>query len=569
MPADSSVTASGPESSAATETPPEIGSGPDRARTAGSVLRPQPTAFLRRLWHSGYRHALIATLVAAVLAWGYLLLPPVDTDMAAQLARADFAGKYPVSIIDFRWFGGTVVYGYTLWVSAATAVIGTKVTGAIAAIIGTWYTTRLLNRLVPSRPVLGGVAAAVTQVGNIVEGRITFACGLACGLIALTLFTTRRIPRWAAISLAVLLSLLCGGASPVAALLLWIAGGTALLLRRPGAAAALILPSALTVGIITLVFGDGGKQPFTFLDCLKALAALGIVLITVPRRCRAIRVGALLGIVMVLAAFVLPTPVGSNANRLSLLFAVPIAASFIHWRSRALTAVALVGALAVQLPVNWGTINTIGKTSGYSGYYSPVLAEIAARGRLTGRVEVPEIEGHWDSVYLARGVPLARGWLRQTDVRLNDDVFYKQDPTLASYRQFLTTNAVQYVAVPDADLTKFGKAEYHLIENKLPYLTPVWTNAHWTLYAVDGFAPLVDPPAKVLSQQPNAIVLSAPPASTTEIRLRWYRWLGMESSDKGACIAQHGLYVELRTSIGGNYTFNSKFPIGTGHCPKD
>jgi hypothetical protein len=41
---------------------------------------------------------------------------------------------------------------------------------------------------------------------------------------------------------------------------------------------------------------------------------------------------------------------------------------------------------------------------------------------LTGRVEVPEMAGHWDAVYLARGLPLARGWLRQTDVRLNDEV---------------------------------------------------------------------------------------------------------------------------------------------------
>ena len=52
------------------------------------------------------------------------------------------------------------------------------------------------------------------------------------------------------------------------------------------------------------------------------------------------------------------------------------------------------------------------------------------------------------------------------------------------------------------------------------------------------------------------------------MRLRWYRWLGMESQDKQACIAQDGLYVTLHTGRGGNYTFNSRFPIGTGHCPK-
>lgn len=529
----------------------------------------RPAAFARRVWRSGYRPTLIATGFAVLLAWGFLLLPPMNSDLAAQLARADFASRYPVSIIDFRWFGGTVEYGYTLWASALMAHLGTKVTGALAAVIGTWYTTRLLNRLKPARPVLGGMAAAVTQVANVVEGRITFACGLACGLVAITLFTTTRVPRWLAVSLAVLFSLLCGGASPVAALLLWVAGGAALLMRRPLAAAVLILPSGLATAVIAIVFGDGGHQPFTFLDCLKSLTALAIVLATVPRRCHPVRLGAGIGIVLLVLAFLLPTPVGSNATRLGVLFALPVAASFVHWRTRVLTALALIAVLALQLPVNPATVASTGRVSGYSAYYTALSEEILSRGPLTGRVEVPEMAGHWDSVYLARGVPLARGWLRQTDVRLNDAIFYKRKPTPVSYQQFLTDNAVQYVAVPDAELTAFGRDELALISTGLPYLTPAWRNAHWTLYEVTDFAPLVDAPAQVLSQQPDAIVVSVPPNSSIWVRLRWYRWLGMESQDKQACIAQDGLYVRLNTGpSGGNYTFNSHFPIGTGHCPK-
>jgi hypothetical protein len=527
----------------------------------------QPVAFGRRIWRSGYRPALIATGVGALLAWGFLLLPPMNTDLAAQLARADFASNYPISIIDFRWFGGTVEYGYTLWASALMAHLGTKVTGALAAVIGTWYTSRLLHRLQPSRPVLGGIAAAVTQVANVVEGRITFACGLTCGLIAVTLFTTIRLPRWLAVSLAVLFSLLCGGASPVAALLLWVAGGVALLLRRPLAAAVLIVPSGITSAIISVVFGDGGHQPFTFFDWLFSSSALLIVLITAPRRCRPIRLGAGVGLLLLLAAFVLPTPVGSNADRLSLLFALPVVAAFIRWHSRTLTVLALLGVLVLQLPVKVSTVASTGRASGYSGYYNPVIYEILSRGPLTGRVEVPEMAGHWDSVYLARGVPLARGWLRQTDVRLNDAVFYKRKPTPQTYHTFLLDNAVQYVALPDAELTRYGRDERALIGSGLPYLAPIWRNEHWVVYEVGGASPLVDPPGRVISQRPDAIVVSLPANQTIRIRLRWYRWLGMESQDKQACIAQDGLYVTLHTGTGGNYTFNSKFPIGTGHCP--
>jgi hypothetical protein len=119
-------------------------SGPRRART---ISRASVAA--RRLWDSDYRPALIATGVATLLAWGFLLLPPMNTDMSAQLARADFAGRYPLSIVDFRWFGGTVVYGYTLWASILMAHVGTKLTGAVAAVVGTWFTSRLLGRVRP------------------------------------------------------------------------------------------------------------------------------------------------------------------------------------------------------------------------------------------------------------------------------------------------------------------------------------------------------------------------------------------------------------------------------------
>jgi hypothetical protein len=537
------------------------------AQAASAPEQRRRGPWLIRLWRSGYRPALIATGFAAFLAWGFLLLPPQDTDLAAQLARADFAEHYPLSIIDFRWFGGTVGYGYTLWAATVMAVLGTKVTGAIAAVIGTWYTTRLLNRLAPSRPVLGGMAAAVTEVGNVIEGRITFACGLACGLAAVAVLTTTRMPRWLAYSVGVLLSLLCGGASPVAAVLLWLAGGTALLMRRPGMAATLILPSAASMSIISIVFGDGGQQPFTFLDALKSVTALLIVIVVVPRRCRSIRIGAALGLLFVIAAFVLPTPVGSNSDRLCLLFALPITASFVHWPSRTWTTAAIAGVLALQLPVTVGTWASTGKVSGYSAYYAPVISAIHSRGRLTGRVEVPETAGHWDSVYLARQVPLARGWLRQTDVRLNDAVFYKRNPTEASYLTFLIDNAVSYVAVPDAALTHFGVVEKALINTGLPYLTKVWSNKHWVMYAVAGKPSLVDPPSQVVSETPNAIVVKVPANTIVNVRLRWYPWLGIESRDKGACIAQNGLYVTLATSVGGSYTFNSKFPEGTGHCP--
>jgi hypothetical protein len=536
-----------------------IGPTPRRAASRAGVAA-------RRLWDSDYRPALIATAAAMLLAWGFLLLPPMNTDMSAQLARADFAGRYPLSIIDFRWFGGTVVYGYTLWASVLMAHVGTKLTGAIAAIVGTWFTTRLLGRVRPAHPVIGGLAAAVTQVANVVEGRITFAVGLACGLIAVSLVTSTRLPRPAAAGLAALFGALCGGASPVAALLLGIPGAVALLTGRRQDAALLILPAAATAAVTAVVFGDGGRQPFSFLDCARSVVALAVVLAVVPVRCRSLRIGAALGIVLVVAAFVLPTPVGSNAARLSLLFALPVTAAFAELRTPARRALLLVGMCALQLPVSPSAIASTGQISGYSDYYRPVIGAMQARGPLTGRVEVPEMAGHWDAVYLARGVSLARGWLRQTDVRLNDQVFYQHDPTPETYWAFLHDNAVQYVALPDAPLTSVGAEEADLIASRLPYLEPVWLNSHWTLYEVLDPTALVDPPGHVVRQNPDTITITVPAGSRVDVRLRWYRWLGLRSDDPQACIERDGLYATLYTGLGGTYTFDSGFPTGSGHC---
>ena len=110
-------------------------------------------------------------------------------DLSAQLARADFARGHPLSPIDLRWFGGTQPFGYSLWVPAVMAVLTPRVVGAIAAVVSTWLTTRLMQRAGAARPVVGGVAAAICQASNLAEGRVAFAAGMAFGLAALDLLT--------------------------------------------------------------------------------------------------------------------------------------------------------------------------------------------------------------------------------------------------------------------------------------------------------------------------------------------------------------------------------------------
>src|SRR5690348_17828349 len=98
--------------------------------------------------------------------------------------------------------------------------IGVRFTGVLATVIATWLTARLLVRTGGRRAPWGATAAAVTLGSNLIEGRVTFACGIARGLAALRAITRIGAPRriWAGV-----LSFLAGAASPVAALLLAVA----------------------------------------------------------------------------------------------------------------------------------------------------------------------------------------------------------------------------------------------------------------------------------------------------------------------------------------------------------
>jgi hypothetical protein len=507
------------------------------------------------------RPALIATAVAAVLAISYLAAPLMGGDLSAQLARADFAGAHPLGLVDLRWFGGTLPFGYSLWVPQVMAWLGPRVVGAIAAVAATWITTRLLQRAGAARPTAGGVAAAICQASNLAEGRIAFAAGLAFGLAALLLLTDavntvntantanasepRLRSRYA---LAAVAALLAGAANPVAALLLWLCAAVALIQRRIKAAAVLLIASAIPVVIISGVFADGGRQLFNPVDALRAALASVLVAVFVPRRHRAVRLGALLGLVMVVAAYLLPTAVGGNAIRLTLLFAVPVVAAFVDWRWWA-AVLAVIATAVVQSPVTLGTLTGAGAPATRASYYTPLLNEIRAQGPLTGRVEVPELTGHWEAVYVARQLPLARGWLRQVDTELNGNVFYDHKPTAADYKSWLATNAVQYVAVPDARLTFYGKREASLIATTLPYLDDVWHDRNWTLYRVANPVPIVEAPGTLISENADSITFTAPAGKDVRLNVRWFRWLSVDPAG-GSCITRDGDAVIFRAGPG-------------------
>ena len=72
---------------------------------------------------------------------------------------------------------------------------------------------------------------------------------------------------------------------------------------------------------------------------------------------------------------------------------------------------------------------------------------------------MPPTANHWESAYLAPNFELARGWLRQLDTT-RDDIFYAEGAlNERSYGRWLRSNAIPYVALPDAPLDYSSIAE--------------------------------------------------------------------------------------------------------------
>ena len=160
---------------------------------------------------------------------------------------------------------------------------------------------------------------------TLITGRLTFALG--AGVRARRGAGGRARAggwAWSACALGVLTSL----SSPVAGAFLALGGG-GVVARRAAAAwpVALAASALLPAGAVALAFPEGGTFPFVASSFWPALAAAVALAALLPPSPRVLRIGAALYAAAIVAAFVLPTPMGGNVVRLGALLAGPVAAA--------------------------------------------------------------------------------------------------------------------------------------------------------------------------------------------------------------------------------------------------
>jgi hypothetical protein len=488
------------------------------------------------------RFLLAPTLVTAVLSIAYLLIAPLSADHAAQTFRTELFEQAGPVLWNNYWFGGHHLPTYSVVAPALGSWIGFRIMG-VAAVLGTvaLYST-IVYRHWGERALVGALWFSAAVTVSLYSGRLTFALGVLLAMAAV--FAAQR--GWRAVSIALALSVAL--ASPVAALFLACCGtahwvnsiltlgtdgeppGRATVRRHDLRGLEIAAAAFFTAAFIALLFPGGGDEPYVWTSFVPAIGLTLAAAALLPRGERLVRTGMLVYAAALAGAFVIATPMGGNANRLGVLL---VGSLFLcaSWplRFRQMNLRTTATALLLPLLLAWQFYPMIRdlelvheEPAVAASFYRPVEEALGPRlQREPARVEVLPIDSHWESARLAPGIPLARGWERQTDRRLNR-LFYRDRLDPARYLRWLRSLAVGFVAVPQGTpLDYSAETEAALISTSPAFLRELPPVPGWRLYRVLGATPMIDPPARLTGLSADGFAVSTPRAGTFRARLRW------------------------------------------------
>jgi hypothetical protein len=501
------------------------------------------------------------TLIAGVLATVYVIVSPPSFDLAAHLLRAKLFRSDGFGLWNNWWYGGHHTLGYSVLFPPISALLSPQLAAGIAATGTAALFEPLARRHFGPDSWLGSAWFGAATATNLFTGRLAFAFGLLPA-VGTMLALQRKRPL-----LACTLALITALASPVAALFAALGGAAVAIgayipdrdLRATAPGIGVIVAALLPVAALSVAFPEGGSEPFT-LATLGPVAVVAVVTLAVlPRTEWSLRAGVAIYVVGCIVAYVVPTPVGSNAARLGDMIAGPLAA-LIWWRRRAAFVVATALPLLYlqwQAPIRDVYI-TANDPSVSASYYQPLLTFLSAQQGPPFRVEIPFTKFHWEAYDVAPQFPLARGWERQLDIKYNH-LFYGGALTPATYEQWLHSMAVRFVAASDARLDYSAKRETALIDRGLPYLHLVLRTRHWRVYAVSDPRPIVQGPATLTSLGPSSLTLNARRAATILVRVRFTPYWSIETGS--GCVEPDGDFTALRLRRPGTVRLSTSFAL--------
>ena len=215
---------------------------------------------------------------------------------------------------------------------------------------------------------------------------------------------------------------------------------------------------------------------------------------------------------VLVVAFAIPNPLGQNALRPGVVLGPALLVLFM--RPRAPRA-AIVGIAVALLYLQWlpavrAVEEARGDPSTGEAFHAEVLRFLDGRAEPGERLEVPLTRNHWEATYLARSYPLARGWHRQLDRKVNPLFYDSEQPlTAARYERWLRENAVRWVALPAAPLDFSAKAERELLLAGQPFLEQRLSSDDWRIWEVRDPEPPVSGAARLTAAGADGFDLEA------------------------------------------------------------
>jgi hypothetical protein len=484
-----------------------------QAMPRSATLRPSR----RNDWTGAVYAGGIAGLLAAIaIAAGWR-----GSDLPAQVFRVELLRRHGFVFWDAQWFSGHPTLSYSVLSPLFGALTGPVALGALCGVVSAMLFDRLVRSSFGSGAVIGSLWFAVATVTNLIVGRVTFGLGVTFALAAVYALS-RGHPL-----IAIGAALLSGLASPVAGLFLAIACA-AWGCARPGirivawtAMAAAFVP----VLVIAVVFPSPGAQPYEWWALGCDLAICVAALVVVPRRYAALRWAAAIYAVVLIATKLVETPLGGNVSRLNQYAAGPLLACVLwEYRRQLVVLLAIPFVFWQWFPTTDAILRAPSDPSTHRAYYQPLVNFLTANRIGFGRVEIPVTYRHWESAYVATEVPLARGWERQLDYAYAAD-FYDGTLTAAKYHDWLRSNGVAYVALPDTRLDASSHIEAEIIRRAPAYLEHVWTGPHWQVWRFTGFDGLVVGPATMSELNADSFVLDVRKPGAVTVRVHYSpRW---------------------------------------------
>ena len=493
------------------------------------------------------RDGLLPLSPAAILPAIGLVLGWRGGDLSAQIFRASMYRTLGFAVWDNFWFGGHPTLDYSIVMPVLAAHVDPRYLAAIAGVVASVAFASVVRRVWPQAAAVATLWFATATVTNFVVGRVTFALGLAFGMIAVAAMQRDRA------GVAAVAGLVTACTSPVAGLFVAIAAaawGIANRRRWRGAGAVLVATLAPTL-LVSVLFPVAGFFPYESYALLRDVGVCALVFVAAGRAFPALRAAAVLYALTCAVAWAVHSPLGGNVSRLGEYAAGPILAALWWHRRRALLALVAVPLVLWQwLPAVGGMTQGAVDPAAAASYYTPVLSYLDGV-RPTGRIEVPGFENHWESVYVAEHFPLARGWERQLDYGY-ERIFYNGAITPAAYHAWLVDNAVQYVALGDARLDSDSQAEAALLRHPQSYLEPVLTTAHWHVWRVLGYRGYVDGPARLVSIGTDRFTVAVERPAHVVVKIHYTpRW----STTDGACVTRGpDNWTQIDATAPGNYT---------------